>query len=263
MLSFKHQIVLALIITLSGVSEVANAGIIGLYQFNDATNIGRDTSGRGNHATSFGAGYTTSGYQYGATSLSGSSYLRVTIDVNPGVLPEMTWGAWVMPNQTNGIRAVISADDGNFDRTINIDPRGGSTWSVFRGTGVFGSGVGPSTTKWTFLAAVYDQATASVTFHVDGQSFSTSSNFGKSWTFFDIGHNPSFGEFFVGSIDNVFVYDRALSSGEIAEIREYGFSAAVPEPSTMIMFVMGILSSIHSFFRRKRLTFSSTVRQLP
>lgn len=252
MTRYRTQVYFSILLSMITFGRIADAAVIGLYEFNDANNLGRDTSGRGNHATSIGASYTSTGYQDGATSLDGSSYLRVPIDINPGVMPRMTWGAWVRPNQTNGIRSVISSDNGEFDRTINMDPRGNATWSVFKGTGVFGSGIIPSTTNWTFLASVYDQSTSTVTFYVDNQSYSTTSSFGTSWTFFDIGHNPSFGEYFSGVIDNVFVVNQALSSDEISAIRVNGFSAAVPEPSTLAVFVVGFLTSIRTFSLRKR-----------
>jgi hypothetical protein len=100
--------------------------------------------------------------------------------------------------------------------------------------------VAPSTTDWTFLAAVYNQPTNSLTFYVNAQSFTATSSFGPSNSFFDIGHNPGFGEFFNGSIDNVFVYDEALSSSQIAEIRANGFATAVPEPSPIVLVGLGL-----------------------
>jgi hypothetical protein len=214
----------------------AGAALIGLYQFNDPNNLGLDTSGMNNDATNFGATYSASGYQSGAAFLSGTSYLQSPIDVDPSAMPQMTWGAWVMPISTAPISAVLSADNGGFDRDIDIDNRGGSTsWSAFTGSGVLGSGVTPSSSGWTFLAAVYDQSANSMTFYVNGLSFTTTTGFGSSWPFFDIGNNPSFGESFNGLIDNVFVYNQALSSSEIATIRANGFGGAVPEPSALTM----------------------------
>lgn len=244
--------VVAMMVLLSGMPTGTAATLIGLYQFNNPVNLGQDESGLGNEATNFNATYTTLGYQDGAASFDGSAYLRSPIDVNPTARPKMTWGAWARPTVTNPIRTVLSGDNSGFDRTITIDSRGGTiSWSSFTGLGVLGSGVTPSTTAWTFLAAVYDQPASSLTFYVDGQSFTTTSSFGASHTYFDIGRNPDFGELFSGSIDNVFVYDDALSPSEVAEIRTNGFPA-VPEPSTSGMSLAGLAWGGWSMWRRRK-----------
>lgn len=234
------------------VPPTANAALIGLYQFNDSGDLGLDTSGSNNHATNNGATYTSSGFQDGAATFNGLTYLRSLIDVNSSVMPQMTWGAWVKPSDTTPIRTVLSSDNGAFDRTINIDSRGGSTsWSAFTGSAVFGSGVTPSTADWTFLAAVYDQSISSLVFYVDNQAFSTTASFGASNAFFDIGHNPGFNEYFIGAIDNVFVYDQALSGTSIATLRATGFpTPSVPEPSTLAL--AGLSLAVGARMRAKR-----------
>jgi hypothetical protein len=240
---------LALTVALALGAAEAKAELIALYQFNDSSNLGKDTSGYNNNATNNGAVYTSSGYQNGAASFDGTySYLRAPVNPNPTVLPSMTWGAWVKPSATNPIRTVLSADNGGFDRDINIDNRGGSTWSVFTGNGVYGSGVNPSSSEWVFLAAVYYEPTNSLTFYVNDKTFSTTTNFNSSFNYFDIGHNPGFGEYFSGSIDNVFVYNEALSSTQIASIQSSGFP--VPEPSAAVLTGLGL--SIIGFASRTR-----------
>ena len=157
------------------------------------------------------------------------------------------------PLATNPIRTVISGDNLYYDRHINIDNRGGSTsWSVFTGAGVFGSGVPPSTSEWTFLAAAYNQPANSLTFYVNDQLFTTASNFGHSSSFFDIGHNPAVGEFLYGSIDNVFVYNEFLSQGQIAEIRANGFPVVIPEPSSVVLMGQGLAMGLIILLMRHR-----------
>jgi len=171
----------------------------------------------------------------------------------------MTWGVWAKPDVPSSIRAVLSADDGSFDRGIDIDARGGGgdTWSSFTGSGVVSSGVTPSTSTWTFLAAVYDQSLATMTFYVNDQAVTVATSFGTSHTFFDIGHNPDFGEFFIGALDNVFVYNQTLTPTEIAAIRTNGFpTSPVPEidpgsAAGVAAFVAGFFS-LHRRHRRIR-----------
>ncbi len=235
-----------------GTAQESEAALIGLYEFNDSNNLGLDTSENTNNATNNGAVFDGAGYEGGAASFNGSSsFLSVPTDINPTVLPQLTWGAWVKPDSTTGIRTVLSGDNGGFDRTINIDSRAAGNWSTFTGTGVFNSGVNPSTTDWTFLAAVYDESSDSLTYYVNNQSFSTTTNFGSSNNFFEIGRNPVSGgvEHFDGLIDNIFVYDEALSAQEITNIRQNGFSQSVPEPSTILGSLIAL--GFGSLFKKK------------
>lgn len=220
---------------------LCRADLIGLYQFDDPSNLGKDTSGHANNATNNGGIFSASGYQGGAVSLDGrAAFLQVPINVDPSALPQMTWGAWVLPTATDPIRAILSADNAGFDRDIDIDNRGGSTsYSTFTGAGVLASGVSPSTANWTFVAAVYNQSANSMTFYVNGQSFNASTFFSTSETFFDIGSNPTFGQFFSGLVDNVFVYNQALTAAQVADIRANGFSSGVPEPAGLALLGLG------------------------
>lgn len=253
----KHLLkgILAAVVAFNCSVSDASAKLVALYQFNDQDNLGLDTSGESHDATNNGTTYTGDGFQDGAAVFNGSSYLRSTaLNPNPASSPQLTWGAWVKPNLTNPNRTVISADNGSFDRTISIDSRGGTiSWSAFTNTGssVFGSGITPSTSSWVFLAAVYQEPTDSLVFYVNGSRFVTTSNFGVSNTFFDIGHNPGFAEYFSGSIDNVFVYDEALSVDAISDIYMNGYPAASPEPATAVLMGMGVMFCMSRYSRKR------------
>jgi hypothetical protein len=241
------------------IPQPANAALVALYQFDDVNDLGLDTSGNGNNATNFGAGFETQGYQGGAASFSFDAFLRAPVDVNRAILPNMTWGAWVRPNVGGGaIQAVLSNDDGGFDRQIGIDNRGGvSSWSSFTGTNVYNPGIAPLTSGWTFLAAVYNQSQYSMDFYVNGQAFTTTTNFGGSPASFAIGRNLTFQSHFSGLIDNVFVYEEALTADQIATLRATGFPSAqapvgaVPEPSAWAMMLLGF-GFVGSAMRRSK-----------
>lgn len=218
----------------------SDAALVALYTFDDAAALGLDSSGNGRDATNFGATFAAAGYQGGAARFQGAEWLRAPVAVSRTALPQMTWGAWVKPSVLGGIQPVLSNDDGGFDRQIGIDNRLGAGWAGFTGTGVLSTSILPSAGQWTFLAAVYDQSQSRMTIYVDGQSVGAQTSFGASPNALAIGRNLSFPIFFNGMIDNVFVYDEALSAARIADLRATGFpGAAVPEPATWALMVAG------------------------
>jgi hypothetical protein len=240
------------------IAQPAQAALVALYKFDDPNNLGFDSSGNGNHATNFGAVSAPQGYQGGAASFSLNAYLRSPVDVSRTNTPDMTWGAWVRPTTGGGaIQAVLSNDDGGFDRQIGIDDRQGGAWSAFTGTNVLSSGVAPSTNNWTFLAAVYTQAQNTMTYYVNGKAVAASTNFGSSPASFAIGRNATFDSYFSGLIDNVFVYDTAFTAEQVGSLRSTGFPspqspvAAVPEPGTWAMMILGF-GFVGSTLRRGR-----------
>ncbi len=252
------------LVGLLGSAGRVDAGLIALYQFNNPNDLGLDSSGNNNNATNFGATYTGSGYQGGAAIFDSNSrqYLKAPVDISPKMYPELTIGAWVQTTALNPITgysegAIVSSDAGGFSRTLDVDTRGSNgtaTYSAFTGTGVLSSGVSALDAGWTFVAAVYDGANSQMTFYVGGNpGITVTTGFNTTpYSIFDIGANPGFGEYFTGEIDNVFVYDQALTSGQISTIRANGFSS-VPEPGSLTLISIGGIAAL-GLARARRLT---------
>ena len=60
-----------------------------------------------------------------------------------------------------------------------------------------------------------------------------------------VGSNPSYGEYFNGRIDNVFLYDEILTDARIDEIRLGGAASilgtsGVPEPGSVALLGLGL-----------------------
>ncbi|HWB03491.1 MAG TPA: LamG-like jellyroll fold domain-containing protein [Verrucomicrobiales bacterium] len=243
-----------------GVSVSLNGSVVlvpaatlkAFYSFDDAVNPLNDESGNGFHLTTAGVtpewGATTGfgnsgGYQFSAGRLIGP------IDVNPGVMPQMSWGAWVRTDSLvpTPLKKVMGHDNGAWDRTIGLDNRNGDfRYSSFNGNGIIVGSPGPvNTTDWTFLAATYDQIAATATVYVDlnvattsdpPQSFTEAATFNDGWNTFAIGDlRPDItSEPWVGAIDNVFIYTGVLSDEEIRNLRDNGKSAAINTASFVV-----------------------------
>lgn len=207
----------------------APSSLVAFYSFDHGAGDGTVSPG----ATHRPAG----GYEGGAFHFNGTgAYIDLPVDVNPSTRPAVTMGAWFkaesLPADGRPVQ-VLSHDNGGFDRSIGLDmrasdggvPDGRYHVSTFTGTGVLPGPVA-DTARWTFVAAVYDET--SVTLYVDGQAYSQPAGSGEGFDFLRVGGNPggfNGGEPMAGLIDNVFVYDRALTAEEIATIHTGGACA--------------------------------------
>jgi hypothetical protein len=230
-------------------APLTHGALLGYYTFE---NNALDVSGNGNHGTfsAVAPTFTASGYQGGAYQFGSggaNTFITVPININPGVLPQVTFGAWVNADVADAvIRGIISHDDGDFDRTLDVDTRGGGVqWTFFLGTleglgGFIGLGGPVVPGAWTFLAVRYDAATGAASLTVDNSVLELSGFFPGSSieTTTTIGRNPNFDFPFIGRIDNVFFYDEYLTNTQIDEIRRNGIT--VPEPGTLALLGLGL-----------------------
>jgi hypothetical protein len=267
-------------------SVPSQATLTGWYKFDDSTNLGLDSSGQGKNASvrdvNGGAPtYSASGYDGGSAMFNGSAngsssggLLSLPINVNPAVVPNMTWGLWVKPSaltvSTAGsqVRDILSIDDGIWDRALAVDQRwAGNAPSYAAWNGVWAQSLGaPVTTNWTFLAAVYENnnsyggLSGKLSVYVNG---SLQATFGTSYgnssaNFIALGANPGWQsspvEMFNGQMDNVFVYTGALSSSTISQLAAAGNpgALAIPEPSTYALVGLGTFALIGAYRRRHK-----------
>ena len=204
-------------------TPISERGLVAYYPFDGDA---RDYSGNNNHGTNNGAVFV-SGVRNQALSFDGTNdYVRSPVNINPDNMPQLTMVAWA---QADVARSVISHDNGGFDRTIGFDTRGGGAgWSAFSGTGGV-LGFQPVTTgEWTFLAAVYDQDAETVTLYVNDKVYQEKGKLSNGWDYTNIASNPSYGGYFSGIIDEVRIYNVALSQSEINSIRQ---GSTVPGPT--------------------------------
>jgi hypothetical protein len=197
------------------------AGLVLSFGFNEGSgSTVTDSSGTGNNGTTSSTTWNSTGKFGKALSFNGtSSWVTVNDSNSLDLTNGMTLEAWVKPSSLADWSTVIMKQQ-----------TGGLVYSLYAATDV---GV-PSTfifttaeqsqdgpaalplNTWTHLAATYDGA--NLRLYVNGNQVASKAQTGNikvSGAALRIGGNSSFGEYFKGLIDEVHVYNRALSQAEI------------------------------------------------
>jgi hypothetical protein len=205
----------------------ANAGLIGYWNFDNAGDLGADGSGNGNAlAVNGGATQTASGKFGGGLSLNGTSAFLSKASAVTG-LPTgnsaYTISAWFKPTAT-GARGIIGW--GNFGTTRQVCALRLLNSNDFRhywwGADLDATaGTNYSNGQWHHIAAVYNGSTRALWYDgtligqdSPGINGSTSANFAIGRT------NNS--EYFQGTLDDVAVWNHAISNAEIAALAAGG-----------------------------------------
>jgi PKD repeat protein len=236
-------------LTVSDGTNTASAGDIAIsvrtpgnpfiasYSFDESSGTTvTDASGNGHNGTIVGATRTSAGRRGGALEFNGTSSF---VSVNPTPAMDLTSGmtlsAWVKPTALGGWRPIILKSELSYvlhgSGSQSSAPNVGGT---FASANLFGPVALPLNT-WSHLAATYDGATLRL--YVDGNLVASRAQTGAiqpSSGALHIGADPVFNAFWAGAIDEVRIYDRALSDTEVK--REIGpktpegFGFATPTP---------------------------------
>jgi len=213
------------------------AGLVAAYSFDEGTGAtATDASGSGNTGTTSGATWTTAGRFGQALSFDGVNDWVTVADSNSlDLTTGMTLEAWVNPAAMSSWRtALVKERSGSGDLAYglyahNNDPNPAVTINV---AGAYYESPGTSQVPlntWTHLAATYDGATLRL--FVNAQQVSSQAVTGamvNSTSPLRIGGNAVWGEYFQGRIDEVRLYNRALTSTEI----QTDMNAPVGNPPT-------------------------------
>jgi hypothetical protein len=149
------------------------------------------------------------------------------LDVQPSALPTTTWEAWVFPTKVKAParQHVFSGDGGGYGRSALIEA-GTTNFAVFTGGPVW-QPTSVSTNEWQHIAVIFTPT--NIYFYKNGVGFS----YGKapsgqsSSQKLAIGRNPGNGEYFTGDIDEVTIYNRALTESEIQAIYNAGSAGKI------------------------------------
>jgi fibronectin type 3 domain-containing protein len=201
-------------------TTAANTGLVAAYGFEEGSGTTvQDSSGNRNTGTISNATWTASG-KYGKALMFNGTNARINIadSASLHLSSGMTLEAWVSPAAT-----VSSWRDLIYKQTDIYYLEAGSDSGVPALGGTFaGSNDNLFATSrlavhtWTHVAATYDGSTLRI--HINGTQVSSKARTGaitSSTGALSIGGDPVFGQYFNGAIDEVRIYNRALSQAEI------------------------------------------------
>ena len=231
-----------LLLSVSIAKADINQGLVAWYQLNGNAS---DASGYGNNGTVYGA--TSAANRFGnpgnAMGFDGyNDYVQVANNASLNITNAITVSAWINRDVTGVRHDVVckTTTSGSYDGyhlivgaqnevqfALDID----GVWNGCEG-GAIDAG------NWHQLTGTFDGT--QIALYIDGILWATERDPGT------IGVNnqnlyigravPGFetGYFFDGSIDDVRIYNRALSSGEVQQLYN------IPEPATIALFCLGI-----------------------
>ena len=211
-------------------------GLVAAYSFDEnAGAVVSDASGNGNTGTISGATWTPSGKYGRALNFNGSNSLVVVKSSDSLNLSNtMTLSAWAYPTAAqSGWRTIVQKQvDAYFlhaGSNSALRPAAGGT---FNGKVAFTTSASAiPVNSWTHLAVTYDGA--SVRLFVNGLLVATKAQTGVIETNGNgvrIGGNVPYGEYFKGLIDEVRVYNRALTAAEIKTDMQTPIAALATPP---------------------------------
>ncbi|MFD9941529.1 LamG-like jellyroll fold domain-containing protein [Nonomuraea sp. NPDC059023] len=193
-------------------------GLVAAYAMNEGTGVTvADSSGSGNNGTSTATSWTTTGKYGNALSFNGTgSWVTVADSPSLRLTGAMTLEAWIRPATTTGWRTIVMKQFGNdLAYTLDLNDRAHSTIHTTSERGLYGTASLPLNT-WTHVAATYDGANLKL--FVNGAEVSSVTATGNIRTdngVLRIGGNAVWGEYFNGQIDEVRVYNRALTPAQL------------------------------------------------
>ncbi|HEY6730298.1 MAG TPA: LamG-like jellyroll fold domain-containing protein [Solirubrobacterales bacterium] len=217
--------------------EVSPPGLVLGYGFEEtAGTTANDISPFKNNGTINGATGSASGKFGRALSFDGTND-RVdvpdasSLDLSNG----MTLEAWVKPTTNASWRTAILKERGTNDLVYALYTSNGSKPRAENFTGVENTAAGTAAlglNAWSHLAATYDGT--NLRFYVNGALVTTKATSGampNTANPLRIGGNAIWGEYFSGLIDEVRVYNRALSAAEIGTDMNSAVVGSNPPPT--------------------------------
>ncbi len=198
-----------------------------------------DASGNGYHAENHGATLVADRFGHATSAVAVANYAYLSVPDAPGLSPTagFTVALWFRLDAIQSAFSCLVGKDHTTAFAVGLDSGGsdqcpdpgasrravvhmGHRAVQFPGTS-FDCGTG----EWRHLAVTYDGTTRLVTLYLDGAvagSTDHSGDLAPSTSPLGIGRDGRWNDFFVGRLDDVVLYDRALSAAEIGILYQGG-----------------------------------------
>ena len=213
-------------------------GLVAAYGFDAGSgSTVADSSGKGNVGSISGPVWSGAGRFGSALSFDGvNDWVSVPDASSLDLTTGMTLEAWVRPSALGSWRTLVFKErSGGIVYGLYADQAGGRPLGeMFIGSdrSVTGTAALPLN-AWTHLATTYDGS--QLRLYVNGALASSTAVTGAmaaSTGVLHLGGNSVWGEWFAGLIDEVRVYDRALSGSEVQQDMATAVSGSPPPPDT-------------------------------
>ncbi|GAL86408.1 LamG domain protein jellyroll fold domain protein [Sporocytophaga myxococcoides] len=186
-----------------------------------------DASGNSNNGTSHGATLTTDrcGNENGAYHFDGSSY--ISLPTKDFINSNYTYAMWVSFEKLKSVTSFISIGAKGGDQSIQVNPSGAG-WSGggYNSDGTLTGAIPgkyPSVNRWYHVILTRDNS--SMKLYIDGQLEATASTSNKAPSYAKAPYYAVLGargleeiQFLTGKLDEVRIYNYALSMDEIDEL---------------------------------------------
>ncbi|MEV5703798.1 LamG-like jellyroll fold domain-containing protein [Actinoallomurus sp. NPDC052274] len=191
-----------------------------------AGTVAKDTVGT-HDATLVNGPAWTAGHSGSALQFNGSNQFADTGAAILDTTGNYSVSAWVKLDRRGGFATAVS-QDGDTNSAFYLQYSGADDRFAFSFAGVRAlAPTAPETGRWYHLVGVRDAATGSLTLYVDGQKAgSAAACLGDRSTGHTVigrgryGGNPV--DYWTGAIDQVHVFDRALSADDVAKLYQSG-----------------------------------------
>ena len=205
-----------------------STGLVGAWGFNEtAGTTANDASGAGNPGTLSGPTRTTAGKYGSALAFDGVNDLVTVADANSlDLTTGMTLEAWVRPTAGGNWKTVLLKEQpGHLAYALysheDTGRPSGHVFTTAAGDTWTGAPAVLALNTWTHVAMTWDGLTRRI--YVNGTQVASGALTGTAVTSANplrIGGNTIWSEWFAGQIDEVRVYNRALSVAEVVNDRD-------------------------------------------